>query len=93
MTEHARSGADWCWEWGADEDFLTAGLPPEAGAEIEAVLRCLVDLAQLRMDAGNDYDEQNPRKLRTFATERMLLWYQKFEDRKRIYVIRINWLG
>ncbi|MDJ1134123.1 hypothetical protein [Streptomyces iconiensis] len=93
MSAGSQDGEGRQWEWGADEDFVVGGLPPEAMGGIRAVLRGLVDLAELRMDAGHDYDEQNPRELRTFATERLVLWYQKFEHRKRIYVVRVNWLG
>jgi hypothetical protein len=88
------SDADgWQWEYVSDAEFIVGGLPPEAIAEIERVVQGLLDLAELRMDAGHDYDEQNPRKLRTFSTDRLILWYQKFEHRERIYVIRVNWLG
>lgn len=83
----------WRWEWRADEDRVVGGLPPEAMAEIRAVPRGLVDCAEPRMDAGHDYDEQNPRKLRTCGTERLVLWYQKSEDRQRISVVRVNWPG
>jgi hypothetical protein len=34
---------------------------------LESVIRGLLDLAQLRLEAGNDYDEQNPRRLRSVA--------------------------
>ncbi|GAB2832708.1 hypothetical protein [Streptomyces daliensis] len=60
---------------------------------MDRVMRGLLDLAELRMDTGHDYDEQNPRKLRSLSTDRLILWYQKFEHRKRIYVVRVTWFG
>lgn len=53
----------------------------------------LLDLAELRLEAGHDYDEQSPRRLRSLSTDRLILWYQKFEYRRRIYIVRVTWFG
>lgn len=34
-----------------------------------------------------------PRKLRSISTDRLIVWYQKFEHRQRVYVVRITWSG
>ncbi|GAA3489723.1 hypothetical protein [Streptomyces cremeus] len=74
------------------DETVAEGLPAEGRTEVDRIVQGLLDLAALRMEAGHDYDEQNPMKLRSFSTDRLILWYQKVEYRKRIYVIRINWL-
>lgn len=84
---------DWRYDFVPDEAFVADGLPPDGRAELDGVIRGLLDLAELRMDAGNDYDEQHPRRLRSISTDRLIVWYQKFEDRKRLYVVRVTWFG
>lgn len=83
----------WQHEFVPDEAFVAEGLPPEGRTELDGVIKGLLDLAELRLEAGNDYDEQNPRRLRTVSTDRLIVWYQKFEHRKRLYVVRVTWLG
>ncbi|MFI1253278.1 hypothetical protein ACH4U6_05635 [Streptomyces netropsis] len=83
----------WDCEYVPDAAHVTDGLPPEGLAEVARIIRGLLDLAELRMEAGNDYDEQNPRKLRSISTDKLILWYQKFEHRQRIYVVRVTWFG
>ncbi|MGW8376232.1 hypothetical protein [Streptomyces sp. ODS28] len=82
----------WQHEYVPDEAFIVGGIPGEGLAEVEGVIRGLLELAELRLEAGNDYDEQNPQRLRTISTDRLILWYQKFDDRKRIYTVRVTWL-
>ncbi|GHH33942.1 hypothetical protein GCM10018773_05310 [Streptomyces candidus] len=69
----------WCSEF-LDEN-VAAGLPAAGRAEVDRIVQGLLDLASLRMEAGHDYDEQNPMKLRTIGTDRLLLWCQKVEHR------------
>ncbi|MFF4410329.1 hypothetical protein ACFY2W_35215 [Streptomyces sp. NPDC001262] len=83
----------WHCEFVPDEEHVAAGLPADARAEVDRIVRGLLDLAELRMEAGDDYDEQNPRKLRSISTDRLIVWYQKFEHRQRVYVVRITWSG
>ncbi|GLV77532.1 hypothetical protein [Streptomyces hygroscopicus] len=93
MTGGPDAHDSWFAEYVTSEEYATDGLPPEARAEVDTIVRGLLDLAELRLEAGNDYDEQNPRKLRSISTDKLILWYQKFEYRKRIYIVRINWFG
>ncbi len=83
----------WHCEFVPDEEHAAAGLPADARAEVDRIVRRLLDLAELRMEAGDDYDEQDPRKLRSISTDRLIVWYQKFEHQQRICVVRITWSG
>ncbi|HET6861041.1 MAG TPA: hypothetical protein VFH94_28580 [Streptomyces sp.] len=94
MSEGSGGGGDedvWRAEYVSSEAYITEGLSPEGMAEVDRIVRGLLDLAELRMEAGHDYDEQNPMRLRTLSTDRPILWYQKFEHRKRICLVRVTW--
>lgn len=84
---------NWQHEFVPDEAYVIEGLPLQGRAELDRVVRGLVDLAELRMEAGNDYDEQHPMRLRSISTDKLIVWYQKFEHRKRLYVVRVTWFG
>ncbi|MFC5720022.1 hypothetical protein ACFP1Z_07550 [Streptomyces gamaensis] len=93
MADGGPESDGWSCEFVPDEQHVLGGLPANGRAEVDRIIRGILDLAELRLEAGDDYDEQNPRKLRSVSTDRLILWYQKFDHRRRIYVVRTTWVG